>query len=415
MRRYRILSLDGGGTWALLQVMALQKLYGETARGHDVLKKFHLVAAKSGGSITLGGLIENKTLDELLAGYFLDEHQRRKIFVDASFWKDPGNVSLQHLLGVGAKYDAAAKLAGLEELLPQYGGVQVAEVPARLRESAGASPDFLICAFDYDRRRATFFRSNWRSRAASAARPPAASLAEAIHASTNAPVNYFDEPAAVADRRFWDGAISGYNNPILAAVVEALANGCAPGEIQALSIGTGTVFLPLARDAPNADPNLVQPLESSNIKHDLGELASSILDDPPDAASFIAHVALGQRLPGADDPPPVSGSLIRMSPMIQPLRAAETAPWTPPKEFTAAEFDTLAHLDMDAVDPKKVDYVVRLGKAWLSDDVPNQPIRMNGTTMACEIGHARFGLAKTAWDALAASGGGQDDDTGPMV
>ena len=30
---YRILSLDGGGTWALLQVMALQRLYGRNAGG----------------------------------------------------------------------------------------------------------------------------------------------------------------------------------------------------------------------------------------------------------------------------------------------------------------------------------------------------------------------------------------------
>lgn len=69
---YPILSLDGGGTWAVLQVMALQEIFGAEASGHDVLANFKLVAANSGGSITLGGLIENKTLKQLRDDFFLN-------------------------------------------------------------------------------------------------------------------------------------------------------------------------------------------------------------------------------------------------------------------------------------------------------------------------------------------------------
>lgn len=54
MAKFRILSLDGGGSWALIQVMALQAIYSENTTGHNVLKDFDLVAANSGGSITLG-------------------------------------------------------------------------------------------------------------------------------------------------------------------------------------------------------------------------------------------------------------------------------------------------------------------------------------------------------------------------
>lgn len=68
---YRILSLDGGGTWALIQVMALQSIYGPDAKGHDVLSHFHLVAANSGGSLTLAGMLENLSLDQILNQYFL--------------------------------------------------------------------------------------------------------------------------------------------------------------------------------------------------------------------------------------------------------------------------------------------------------------------------------------------------------
>ena len=79
-------------------------------------------------------------------------------------------------------------------------------------------------------------------------------LAEAIHASSNAPVNYFNAPAEIGDRRYWDGAIGGYNNPVLAGVIEAAVNaeryGTSLSEIKALSLGTGSVVLPLAQGAP---------------------------------------------------------------------------------------------------------------------------------------------------------------------
>jgi uncharacterized protein len=42
---FRILSLDGGGAWALIEVRTLIKLYSETTTGHQILKDFDLVAA----------------------------------------------------------------------------------------------------------------------------------------------------------------------------------------------------------------------------------------------------------------------------------------------------------------------------------------------------------------------------------
>jgi hypothetical protein len=37
---YRILSLDGGGTWSLIQVKALIALYSNDTSGHAVLREF---------------------------------------------------------------------------------------------------------------------------------------------------------------------------------------------------------------------------------------------------------------------------------------------------------------------------------------------------------------------------------------
>jgi uncharacterized protein len=62
-----ILSLDGDAGWSIIQVKALIALYGLDTSGHTVLKDFDHVAANSGGSVILGGLVENLKLSELLA------------------------------------------------------------------------------------------------------------------------------------------------------------------------------------------------------------------------------------------------------------------------------------------------------------------------------------------------------------
>ena len=88
-----ILSLDGGGTWALIQVKALLRLFGD-APGHEVLKNFDLVAATSAGSIVLAGLVENVRLSVLLES-FLAKAWRQTIF-KAIPWYD----ELTRVIGV---------------------------------------------------------------------------------------------------------------------------------------------------------------------------------------------------------------------------------------------------------------------------------------------------------------------------
>ncbi len=392
---YKILSLDGGGSWAVLQVMALAALYGETATGHEVLADFQLVAANSGGCLTLGGLLENRTLADLRDNFFLNEAARRSVFVARG-----GLASLpQALLHLGPKYSTAGKLAGLQKLLSRCGATKLSKVGG----AAAGMPDLVICTFDYDRLRGILLRSNRASRAASFTDELDLTLAEAIHASTNAPVNFFDVPAnlpqAAPTRQFWDGGIAGDNNPVLVAVIEALANGHAAGAIRALSIGTGTVFLP-------ADPDhrlgvLGQPsrcLPRSNFVEDLladvTTLATAVLDDPPDAASFHAHVALGGKLPAGPALVQASGPVVRLNPMIQPVRDADGRWATPPG---ISDFGALARLDIDAVAQADMLRIVELGRAWLANTVPNQPIRTNRDTLACEIGQPTFDRALAAW------------------
>lgn len=63
---YRILSLDGGGSWVLIQACVLKDIY-ENIRGHELLENFDMAIANSGGSLVIACLCNNMTLDETIA------------------------------------------------------------------------------------------------------------------------------------------------------------------------------------------------------------------------------------------------------------------------------------------------------------------------------------------------------------
>jgi hypothetical protein len=394
---FRVLSLDGGGAWALIEVRTLIALYGEGATGHQVLRNFDLVAANSGGSLVLAGLVENLRLGEVLQ-YLMDENKRRSIF---SPTPSLGDAVLHASLGVGPKYSAKAKLPAIERLSPRTGDSPLAGSMNGVVGPSGSPVHLLIVGFDYDRNRAVFFRS------ASAAQPgwgegqtAAVTLAGAVHASTNAPVNYFDAPAALpgAEDRFWDGGIAGCNNPAVVAVVEALVLGHSPQDVRVLSLGTASVSLPLAAVGALPSP-LEAPRPNSSLSADLKKLATAILDDPPDAATFIAHAMTGGN---AGLQPPVVSRIVRMSPLISPLPAAGGI-WMPPAGWTVAQFQYLCTIELDAVVQTDVAYIADYCTFWLDDRAPNQPIRMNGTAFDPhhpEIGYATFSEASAAWRAL---------------
>ena len=398
---YRVLSLDGGGAWALIEVRALMELYAEETTGHQVLRDFDLVAANSGGSLVLGGLVENLPLRELL-GYFEDETKRRTVFSPtrsrfARLLQQLEGVGPKFLKGIGPKYSADAKLKAIEQLLPRTGRTLMAKVANGIRGRSGADVHFLIVGFDYDSNRAKFFRSapasrpGWGDGAATAV-----ALSEAIHASTNAPVNYFDAPAQFPERpgRYWDGGVTGCNNPVMAAVTEAIVLRQKPTDLAVLSLGTGSVLSPAAtRSAPAAGSDLQG--FAKGFFGDLTKLASSILDDPPDSATFIAHVVTGG--PHGVNPPAES-RIARMCPVIGPVM--ENGEWVPPGGMTEDQLDYLSSVDMDAIDQAQVKAIADYAALWLADKVPNQAIRHNGGTLRAEVGYARFGEALKAWEAI---------------
>jgi hypothetical protein len=392
---YRILSLDGGGTWALIQVKALIGLYGPNATGHGVLKDFDLVAANSGGSIVLGGLVENMPLGTLLA-FFQDQSRRQSVFSPTHSF---GDKVLHDLTGMGPKYSAENKLPALETVFPKTGTQKLSDAVSGIqRANTGRDIHLLITAFDYDRNRATFFRSSPASGPAwGTGEPSDTTLAEAIHSSTNAPVNYFDAPATFPDRpdRYWDGAIAGCNNPVLAAVTEAIVLKQSPLDLAVLSIGTASVALPWPQTGDDPSP-YVQQIANASFATDLRKLATSILDDPPDIATFLAHVLTGSGL-NLEKPPAVS-RVVRMNPLICPVRNAGA--WSAPGAMSAAQFTYLAKLDMDAVEQAQVDAISSYADLWVVGVALNQPIRMDGDTLAPELGPTTYQGAAAAWSAI---------------
>jgi len=231
-------------------------------------------------------------------------------------------------------------------------------------------------------------RSVWGSGA-----PANCKLAEAVHVSTNAPINYFDAPAAIqsAPDRFWDGGITGCNNPAVAATVEAITQDVAAADIRLLSIGTGTVSLPFSDPAR---PPFTANRSTPSFVADLQKLATSILDDPPDAASYIAYAITRDRASTAGYP----DRIVRMNPLIAPRRTQDG--WGTYAGMTAEAFTYLSNIAMDAVEPAQVAAIESYCDLWLADRVPNQPIRMDGATLDPEIGQARFSQAKQAWDKI---------------
>jgi patatin-like phospholipase/acyl hydrolase len=215
--------------------MGLAALY-PGLRGRQILERFDFVAANSGGSLVLADLLKDQTPAEVLQTF---DHPNSPTSL---FVKLPLLARLPSLFGFGPIYSTAQKRDRIRRSLDAIHHLSMRDLPS-LFTTAKKAPKILIPGFDYDRQRAVFFRS-FDTEAGQ--RASTISLIDAVNASSTAPVAFFDKPANVGRERYWDGAIGGYNNPVLAAVVEAISAGVPASKIVALSLGTGvTCRVPL--------------------------------------------------------------------------------------------------------------------------------------------------------------------------
>ncbi len=389
--KYHILSLDGGGAWALIQVKTLIKLYGAEARGHAVLRHFDLVAANSGGSIVAAALIEDFTLAEILA-LFTSEPQRRAIFSELPWYAKLNPLGLFLPL---PRFSTAQKYQALIAVFKRYGAKPMRDIQILGKNNQPIL--FVFVSYDYDRDRAKFFRS-WPSLAGAITSPYAdISLVDAVHASSNAPIQFFDQPAQIAGGQYWDGGLTGYNNPVLAAATEAIAANWKKDQIAILSIGTGSAMLPLLNTRKHNESSLLfKNQQTSSIQNDIKKVAATILADPPDSHTFLAHLLIGGRLPlTIDECPIIDSGLVRLNPLIQANGNSEDG-WTLPNGFDEVQFKRLINLDMAVVAQTDIDLIVHFCELWMQDKAHNQAIR-SGKDFICEIGFTRFTDAIKKW------------------
>jgi len=415
-KTYRILSLDGGGSWALIQVKCLRKLFAETFNnpdptGHEVLAEFDLVSANSGGSLVAAAMAENLRLSEI-EKIFDDAKLRNKVFSRLSFFEKSLLSSIARIFKIGAKYATKRKHLALKEILPGIAKIDMMDIPAHIASNGAIKTQFLIIGYDYYRNRAELFRSDCDSMAATSvierklkklpAQPASPSdcmvtLVDAIHASSTAPVNYFNEPATFLvnnkPKYYWDGGVTGNNNPVLVAVTEAICNReqYQIEQVQVLSIGTGSVSqLQYDEEIPVKYDELKAKHESPGLIKDIQKMGTSILNDPPDTAAFVAYMILNPSMPAQ----PVD--FIRMNPALRPVLIDDAAGkhWDLPAGINQDEYAKLNAMDMDAVADDEVALIKKLCDNWLNGQgVPNQSIRSN-SSLNCLIGHANFETAK---------------------
>ena len=433
----KILSMDGGGSWALIQARVLKDIYGDIS-GHELLRKFDLVIANSGGSLVLACLCNNMLLSEALK-MFENEETRKNVFAKLTFWDSLKKIPMISVLQkaiklfgaktiLGPKYNTEKKLKGLISELEKVdkntsGQFLVSRYLDELPLLIGKPElEIMIVGYDYFSERVTFFRSNLTGDATRFNRiQKRVKLSEAIHASSNAPVNYFEEPAKVNlinnktnfsnVSYFWDGAISGFNNPILAGLIEALINKKVKlEEFEILSIGTGTGKRMVITDFENnEDPELKNIYQinrknelviaetKSDFINDIVKVSKSILGDPPDSATFMAYTILDPTLSN-------NAKIVRINPCLSPKLNSNKIVEIPEAFQNISDgrnkFIKLLDMDMDAVEQNEVELIIEMTNHFIVTNstqtcIPNQLIR--GEADFNHIGQSTYREAKDRW------------------
>ena len=389
---YRILSLDGYGAWSLLQVRALQELYGVDTRGREILSRFDLVAAHASGSIVAAALAADWPLSKILS-LFLDEAARKTVITPSV----PGRPASVSGFNTASRLTPGRRYEALVALLHPIGNLPLTELPETIQPQGLSPVHFLFVGFDSSEHRLALHRSDATSAARSLADRSDLRVVEAVCAS-----GLLSSDPSEGPRRS-ERALCSLANPVMAAVTEALANGRPRDQIEILSLGTGNVCLPVSSGPEEEAPLYRVPVEVGS-GFDGRSRAVALPDDAPDSSLFMAHVALGQPLPTVRASMPFeSGSVVRMNAMIEPLSDGRGGVRVPdlsnavyaPGLSSEAVFAGLVGMGAGGVEQQQVALIRTLAESWLCDRIHNQPIR--GGASQCEVGHRWFSAAKQAW------------------
>jgi hypothetical protein len=185
--------------------------------------------------------------------------------------------------------------------------------------------------------------------------------------------------------------------------------GIAPADFRILSIGTGISRKAIITDYKssdnantldiynkNKDKPYVVSSDSRKFQLEVGKMATSILGDPPDSASFMAYAIMDPHLSN-------NGNLVRINPCVTPQFNGETNEYEVPKVYRDDEAKFLAtlNLDMDAVLDKDIMLIDEVAAHFITTSpnqpsIPNQYIR-GDRNAPFRIGYGSYAEAKAQW------------------
>lgn len=366
---FKILSLDGGGSWAIIQLLTLHDRYGNI-KGHELLRKFDLIIANSGGSIVLAALAEDYSLNEAINLFKLKQN-REQIFHKNTF-KDrffPTDYLRGLGLGFGPKYSSIKKKETFEKLFPMVNNLQMDDLPVTIGKE---SLKIVVCTYDALNNRAKFFKSYSKS--------DSVKLTQAINGSSNAPVQYFDFPARFKAKKsevfyeLWDGALGGFNNPVLAGIIEAYKLGVKMESLKVVSLGTSNKLMSIDEKKQFwkwkqiATKYRRKKLTFKKLKPQFKffmatvlNQAKTILYQPPDTANYIAMIFFK-----ANTGKTPSQNFVRLSPMIHFDSNSDNE--------IIPIINKLYALDMDLTKDSDIDLLFNCFESWKKGKIYNQPI-----------------------------------------
>lgn len=372
---YKILSLDGGGSWAILQLLTLKERFKDEIpelNGHEILKRFDMIIANSGGSIVLCALAENWTIDKALS-LFDDEVIRKKIFSKNTFKEKFWPIPLTRLFSLGPKYSTSRKYQAFKELFPNVHKQSMEELPKFIGKP---SLKLIVSTFDALNNRAKFFRSYTPNGHIKEFIP----LTKAIHGSSNAPVQYFDFPARIQASGtdiwyyLWDGALGGFNNPVVAGIIEAFLLNIPLEDLAVISIGNGNKLMSMEKKERFYQVNSITIKERKNklffwrykyqfeyFKETVMNQAQTILFHPPDWANFVGTMFLKKV-----NSEKIENRFIRLSPIIHIDKNTDVSV----KDLLIKLYE----LDMDLTSDKDINLIKQCFEFWKSRRIKNQPI-----------------------------------------
>mgnify|MGYP001475700884 CR=1 FL=1 len=324
----RVLSLDGGGVRCILQAQILNDMYPGLT-GHQILNRFDVVSATSAGSVVLAGLLSD------LRPYDIFEDFQTESFLDAIFART--------YWPFFPKWSTKKKRAGLLRVLPKSD-----QCLHQIAKDVGISR-IIIPAFDVQSRRAHIFDSY---------SPTDITLLDAVHASSTAPVTYFDAPATIGKRTYWDGGVCGLNNP--AAYGTAVAKEMFPDEdVWTLSLGSGVM---VTADDLNQTKDAFYPGAIRSCRN----LISALVDDAPDVSTRYLWTM-------------TKGRYIRINPVIGPEQKGKDLilpeVYSTDKILGGMEgYKSLSETKLDSKDAGTIEKLALIGTYYLEDKIPSQTI-----------------------------------------